>query len=150
MIGTKTYKILTDILGEAQELGDLSLEGMLDIKESLKTIDANPLERYRRQLFAFNASTYSYIASKHIRMNKSLKQMVLSINNHVLNKYQNESIDEFLEEQYIAVSPSYASLSGFIGENITKIGSDSGNWEDIGDFYSEVSLNWNKIGWENI
>ena len=154
MIGTATYRHITEVLAEIQDLGDLALEGLLCSRDALFAADVNPRERFRRELFAMMDNTYSFIALKHIRANTSLLNMTKALNDHVLDFYGDlygyTTIDEFLNDQYLEVPTSFASLSNFIGYGITSIGDKSAKWEDIGDNWQDVDIGFNLIGWENI
>ena len=153
MIGTASYRYATVIVGEAQDLGDLALGGLLCQRDKLFESNINPRERFRRELFASLSATYGLIAQKHIRANFDMLQFVKALNDHVLvqygEEYGYETLDEFLVDQFIEVPATYAALSEFIGYTITEIGDKAANWEDIDANWEDIDIDWDKIGWEN-
>ena len=65
-------------------------------------------------------------------------------------EYGYETMDEFLEDQFLEVPQTFASISKLVGFNITKIGDKSASWEDMNSNWEDIDLNWEYIGWENI
>lgn len=154
MIGTATYRHITEVLAESQDLGDLALEGLFCARDSLFSANINTRERFRKELFSYMNNTYSYILTKHIRADRSLMAMTTAINNHALEfygkEYGYETMDEFLLDQYLEAPTSFAALSNFVGFGITIIGDKAARWQDIGDGWDSVDITWDKIGWDNI
>tara|TARA_B100000614_G_scaffold262909_1_gene300772 strand:+ start:236044 stop:236508 length:465 start_codon:yes stop_codon:yes gene_type:complete len=154
VIGTANYREATEVIAEAQELGDLAFAGLLCMRDRLFEGKINPRDRFRRELYANMNATYSLIANRHIRANQSMIQFVKALNDHILvqygNEYGYETLDEFLVDQYLQVPTTFASISAFIGYSITEIGDKAANWEDIDDNWEDVDLNWDRIGWENV
>lgn len=150
MIGTATYKVLADTLGEAQLLGTDALEPLNCMISNLQTMDIGTQERYRNVLFNSIVSTYSLILNKHRNLNTPLSTAVSDLNDHVLRyygaEYGYESIDEFLLGQYIQVDPTFASVSRFLGYDVNQTGNKAGRWEDIDDNWEDVNVPWEVIG----
>lgn len=154
MIGTSSYRQVTEMLSEIQDLGDEALVPLLCVRESLLNADINARERFRREFYAMLDNTYSYIAVKHTVPSSSMISVVKSLNDHVLNFYGNEygyeTLDQFLIDQYLQVPQTFAQLSRWIGYDVEEIGDKSASWEDISDNWEDVDLDWDKIGWENV
>jgi hypothetical protein len=150
MIGTVSYRFATEIISEAQDLGELAWDGLICQKEKLFESNINTRERFRRELFASLSATYGLIAQKHIRSNPVMLQMVKALNDHVLVEYDFLTLDEFLVDNYMEVPPTYAALSRFIGYTVTEEGTKSAFYTDITpDTWDIVDLNWELLGWEN-
>lgn len=154
MIGTSSYRYVTEVLAEMQDLGDEALPPLLCVRDALLTSDINPRERFRRELYAMLDNTYAYIAARHTVPDAAMIGMVKSLNDHVLRyygeEYGYETMDEFLIDQYLQVPQTFADISNWIGYDISQIGVKAANWEDIDDRWEDVDLLYEKIGWENI
>jgi len=154
MIGTYSYRLITEVLSEVQDLGDEALQSLLCVRTLLLNASINPRDHYRRELYAMLDNTYAYIATKHTIPSSPMISVVKSLNDHVLRFYGEEygytDLDEFLADQYLQVPQTFADLSRWIGYEITEIGDKSANWEDIDDNWEDVDLDWDKIGWENV
>ena len=149
MIGTVSYKIVADTLGESQQLGIDALEPLNCMISNLQSMRISRTERYRNVLFNSIVSTYSLIANKHANLNQDMINSVRSLNDHILNKYGYETIDEFLIDQYIEVNPVFASMSRFLGYEVNEVGEKSARWKEIDDVWANVDISWNKLGWSN-
>jgi hypothetical protein len=154
MIGTASYRYVTEILAEMQDLGDEALPPLLCVRDSLLSSDINPRERFRREMYAMLDNTYAYIASRHIVPDRAMIGMVKSLNDHVLkyygDQYGYETLDEFLTDQYLDVPVTFADISKWIGYDVSRIGLRSARWEDIDDLWEDIDFLYEKIGWENI
>ncbi len=154
MIGTSNYRFITEVIAESHDLGRESLPFFIDIRNSLFNADINTNERFRREIFAQINNTYSFIFLKHVVADSPMRNFVKSLNQHVLKyygeEYGYETMDEFLEDQFLEVPQTFASISKLVGFNITKIGDKSASWEDMNSNWEDIDLNWEYIGWENI
>jgi hypothetical protein len=154
MIGTASYKMITDILGEAQKLGIDALDPLVCMITNLQSMDISKSERYRDVLFGSIVSTYSLILNKHASLNQPMINAVRSINQHVLDKYGAEygylTLDDFLLDQYIEVDATFASMSRFLGFNINTVGTKAARWRDISDQWQNVDIKWGKLGGSNL
>lgn len=154
MIGTASYKMITDILGEAQQLGIDALEPLVCMITNLQSMDISRSERYRNALFGSIVSTYSLILNKHASLNQPMIDAVRSINEHVLDKYGTEygysTLDEFLLDQYIEADATFASISRFLGFDINTVGNKAARWKDIDDDWENVDIKWENLGGSNL
>lgn len=154
MIGTASYKVIADTLGEAQQLGIDALEPLVCMIENLQSMRISRFERYRNVLFNSIVSTYSLIANKHANLNQPIIDAVRTLNDHVLDNYGPmygyETIDEFLVDQYIEVDPTFASISRFLGYQVSEVGNKAARWKDIDDTWSDVHIPWGNLGWSNL
>lgn len=154
MIGTASYRYVTEILAEMQDLGDEALTPLLCVRDALLSADINPRERFRRELYSMLDNTYAYIAAKHTVPDRSMIGMVKSLNDHVLKYYGNEfgyqTLDEFLIGQYLDVPQTFADISNWIGYDVTRIGLRSASWQDVEDDWENIDMLYSRIGWENI
>lgn len=154
MIGTVSYKIIADTLGEAQQLGTDALEPLVCMLTTLQSMRISDFERYRTVLFNSILATYSLVANKHANLNQPIIDAVRTLNDHVLRNYGPlygyETIDEFLIDQYIEVDPTFASISRFLGYEVNEVGNRAARWKDIDDKWSEIDISWSKLGWSNL
>lgn len=154
MIGTASYRYVTDLIAEIQDLGDEALTPLLCVRENLLISDINPREMFRRNLYAMLDNTYAYIATRHTIPSTTTIGFVQSLNNHVLrlygDQYGYETMDQFLIDQYLQVPQTFGDISNWIGYKITEIGDKAANWIDIDDDWTDVDIDWDLIGWENI
>ena len=154
MIGTVSYKVIADTLGESQQLGLDALEPFNCMLNNLQNMDISRSERYRNVFFNSIVATYSLIANKHANLNNAMINAVTALNDHVLRLYGSQygytSIDEFLLDQYIEVDPTFASVSRFLGYDVTQTGTKAARWKDIDDNWEDVDqVVWNQLGWSN-
>lgn len=153
MIGTASYKTISDILGESQRLGSDALEPFNCMIENVQNMDISSTERYRNVFFNSIVSTYSLIANKHSNLNQPMIKAVNALNQHILTHYGSQygyaTIDEFLADQYLEVDPTFASISRFLGYNVTLSGTKAAKWQEIDDNWESINIAWDKLGWSN-
>jgi hypothetical protein len=154
MIGTASYKVISDTLGEAQRLGIDALSPFQCMMDNLQRMDISTSERYRKVFFNSLMATYSLIFNKHATLNNPMINAVRSLNDHVLRLYGEQygytTIDEFLEDQYLEADPTFASMSRFLGYDVTIEGTKAARWQDIDDNWEDVDqVVWEQLGWSN-
>lgn len=149
MIGTVSYKVISDILGESQRLGSDALEPFNCMITNLQNMNISSSERYRNVFFNSIVSTYSLVANKHANLNQPMINAVNALNQHILTHYGYATIDAFLVDQYLEVDPTFASMSRFLGYTVTLSGTKAAQWQDIDDNWEDINIAWDKLGWSN-
>lgn len=153
MIGTNSYKFVSDALGESQRLGFDALEPLVCMRDIVLNTDISKSERYTRNLLNMISATYSHIALKHANLDDSMRDAVTALNQHVLTLYGDlygySNLDEFLEDQYIELDPMYAAISRYLGFPVTIEGTKAARWRDIDDSWKDVDITWSRLGWSN-
>jgi hypothetical protein len=144
MINKEQYSHIANLIAEIQDLGDLSLLPLVCVRDTLFNADINPRERYRREFFALLDATYSFLATNHSVPNQPLQNVVSSLNRHVLEKYEYDDINEFLDAENITVPKSFADISKYVGYPINSYSTESQgtNWENILDLWTLQDYYW--------
>lgn len=153
-IGTYDYRVITEKISEAYDLGKQSLGPLICMFNTLQNSDVNVRQRNRSELDSFLRRTYAYIIFKHLDNQQSMYNAISSLNSHVLREYGEaygyEDLDEFLIDQFLEVPLTYAILSEQAGYTITVIGEYKARLVDINLVMKDISLPFEKIGWENL
>lgn len=153
-IGTYDYRVITERISEAYDLGKQSLGPLVCMFNTLRNTDINARQRHKTELESFLRRTYAYIIFKHLDNQQTMYNAIRALNEHVLREYGEaygyENLDEFLIDQFLQVPLTYAILSEQIGYTITVIGDSRARLIDIGLLMKDITLPWDKIGWENL
>jgi len=153
-IGTYDYIYAAEKISEAYDLGRQSLSPLICMFNTLNKTDVNAKQRHKMELESFLRKTYAYIIFKHLDNQQSTYNAIRSLNEHVLREYGEaygyESLDEFLIDQFLEVPLTYAILSEQAGYTITVIGDSKARLIDINSPIKDITLPFNKIGWENL
>jgi len=153
-IGIYDYRIVTEKISEAYELGKISLSPLICMYNTLQNTDVNVRQRNKTELESFLRKTYAYIIFKHLDNQQTTYKAVRNLNDHVLREYGNiygyETIDEFLVDQFLEVPLTYSILSAQVGYTITEIGDSSARFKDINIPLKDINITWEFIGWQNI
>lgn len=150
MIGSGTFREISEKISEGYSLGIESLQFLTNSKDILSNSNINEQDYQKKSVISIINATYSNIVIRHINPNRKLINAVKSLNKHVLEKYVCDNLDQFLESQYIEVPEYYAYLSGIAGYDVSRIGSASARFSDIDDTFNNVTLPFYKIGWYNV
>jgi hypothetical protein len=150
LIGTYDYRVITESISEAYDLGKQSLAPLVCMYNTLQNTDINVNEYHRKNLESFLRQTYSYIIYKHLDNQQSLFSTVRELNAYMLEKYNYQTLDEFLIDQLIEVPLTYAILSEQVGDIITVIGDSKARMIDINITIQDLLIPINRIGWENL
>ncbi len=153
-IGTYDFRVISDKLSEAYDLPKKSLIELTKFWSIVDQTKVNPLQRHKQELQSYLSSTYAFIISEHLANPQSFLNIIRNLNDYILDKYGQaygySTMDEFLEDQFLEVPITYAILSEFTGQVITKIGESRARHSDINKNHADIKLPFNKIGWQNI
>lgn len=127
MISPKDYRTLTDLMAEAQEMGRDAMNSLLDVRATLGEMNINPDDQKRNQLDAFLSSNYSLIFFKHLPVQRPMLDAVISLQTHILGQYKKNTIDEFLKDNNLEVSLTFAQMSDIAGFPVSRIGDKKGD-----------------------
>lgn len=153
-IGTYDYRIITENISEAYDLGKQSLDPLICMFNNLQNTDVNVRQRHRNELESFLRRTYAFIIFKHLDNQQTVYNAIRTLHNHILKAYGDiygyTNMDEFLIDQFLQVPLTYSILSGQAGFLITEIGDAKARFSDINLALEEITLPFDKIGWENL
>jgi hypothetical protein len=145
---------MTELISESYDLSFQTLKYMNGMSTNLYNTDVNSRKSSVANFKNNIVKTYSLILYDQVIQNTTILNAVRSLNNHVLNTYKSvygyETIDQFLQNQYLQVPTSYAALSDLVGFDIQNIGNKKCAYEDIDDNYEDIELDYALIGWENL
>jgi len=155
MIGTKNYRMVSEVIAESQDLAGDALDRLLCMREHIVSSEVNQYNQYRRRLLNTLDGTYNYVAARHFNLSRQVQDFVKGLQQHVLDKYGADfgylTLDEFLQGQYIQVPQTFAAISNFLGYTITEVGDKAATWEDLDNVnWNDLNLRWDRIGWDNL
>ena len=96
---------------------------LLCVKNRLFEADINARERFRREFFCLVDATYAYLASHYGAPNPPMQDFVKALNQHILDFYGTETIDDFLVSENVTVPQTFADISAYVGYPITEVDS---------------------------
>lgn len=153
-IGTYDYRVITESISEAYELGREALSPLICMYNTLQNTDVNPRQKDKLELESYLRKTYAYIIYKHLDNQQSIYNAIRSLNDHIIDQYgpiyNYSSIDEFLIDQFLEVPLTFAILSEQAGYTINVIGDSKARFSDINLLIKDINTPINRIGWENL
>ena len=153
-IGTYDYRVITEKISEAYELGNEALSPLICMWNNIQNADVNERQRHKTELQSYLRRTYAHIIFKHLDNPQAVYNAIRALNTHVLDKYGEaygyEDLDSFLIDQFLSVPLTYAILSENAGYTITMVGDSKARWSDINIPWKDITLPMNKIGSENL
>lgn len=150
MIGTGSFRKISEYISESFQLGSDSLSFLTNARNILENSNINTEDKNRKKVYSLISATYSNIVLRHVSVSKKYINAVKALNDHVIEKYENSDMDDFLSSQYLEVPEQYAYISGLAGYDISKIGDAAARFIDIEDSLDSIILPFEKIGWENV
>tara|TARA_Y100000310_G_C20698379_1_gene827341 strand:+ start:5275 stop:5757 length:483 start_codon:yes stop_codon:yes gene_type:complete len=157
MIKPGEYKIITNAIHDMMWSTKGAAEHVLEIANTLSNTDTLKQAQTFLGIYSSASNTYNILAQTAEIYPKSLKTITRILHEHILKKYNNKTIDEFLEENFLEVESEFALLANSLEYNITRIGHMSARWSDIEDYIDEIgngenpdfNLTWDMIGGTN-
>ena len=118
MINPSLYKSLSDMLGELDTLGVEALSHNTYLAASIDNINVSSLDSLKTSIMKRNLDQISgNIQTNHVNLSVELRNMVVALQKTALLSYQ--TVDDFLFDNDVLVSSSFAALSDKCGYNIS-------------------------------
>ncbi|MAG27496.1 hypothetical protein CMI47_18335 [Candidatus Pacearchaeota archaeon] len=157
MIKPGEYKILTNLIDDGLFSTKKAGSHLINMFNTLNDTDVQKMSQSFVRVTSATSTTYSSVITDAISYPSSLLSYTIALHGHIFKKYNVNTIDEFLEENYLEVGQDFANMCLKIGYNITRIGDMSSRWKDIDDnideietgVYSGIRLTWDLIGGTN-
>jgi hypothetical protein len=157
MIKPGEYKIITNIIGDTLSSTKGAASHVLNIANILLQTDTLKQAQTFLGVYSSTSNTYNTLMQTTETYPRSLKEIVNILNSHVIKRYKNKNIDEFLEENFLEVNEEFSIISNTLGYNITKIGDMAARWSDIdvpideigSGENADINLTWDFIGGTN-
>lgn len=116
MISASLYKEIADALGSAQDRGGQMTARLSQMYDDLDESEIRADNVDMQKLVDSVAKTYDVINQNHAEYHKTMTDMVLALQKHVATYYS--SVNNFLSDNSIQVTSTFAALSAAVGYQI--------------------------------
>ena len=124
MISASRYKIIADLINNAQDRGSISVGYLEDMSSVLDSSEISEESTDAQRLQDQISITSDVVYGHHQLFTKCMTDFVFTLQKYIEDNYS--SINDFLSDNNTQVLPVFAELSELVGYPI-----DSGNIENV-------------------